>query len=57
MAEAGTEDGFDHKDTKNIKQTPDIPVRTLFVTLWLCGNLPSRFQVHCIGLTPAVVEL
>jgi len=33
---------FNHKDTNNTKHTPDISVRTLFVSLCLGGRLLSR---------------
>jgi len=34
---------LNHEDTKSTKHTPDIPVRTLFVSLCLSGEFLSRF--------------
>jgi hypothetical protein len=34
---------LNHQDTKNTKHTPNISVRTLFVSLSLFGEIPSLF--------------
>ena len=46
---------LNHQDTKSTKHTPDIPVRTLFVSLCLCGELLSRFWGPSVYLTNAEI--